>query len=1734
MLELMRQTGKSQSAKIRTTPGTKNVKLPAVITEKQFSPAKRNTAVEQSSNSAHKEQMSEIEKYSDTCADTESKYLHGTSRKCLRSSKLLSNRTNNLRDSLEKENCNESVLNNVVEKLKPALSHKTCGYRNENNCTHSVGKSSNASKLSRNANEPMFSCEDIEGVDKSKCYISTEMTSSSDLSYTSDQINKSAETPASISTRNKTLNSQSCVNKTTDQNSNNHSNTPQRLNKTPKKHDRSLMNSKVDEKCQNVLKSVGTGTKTSISDHKEDLIETQNLLGQKVLSEPVYSHPRQVNHQKRLRNKLLQKQMKANEPIEIKTDKGRIMLNIGPKAYETLIDTGASMNVISEDAVENNPYLTKLKKLPTFYEKAETASGEKTISFLYLVESEIKIHGQIFKVPFHVANCLSPQVILGTPFFQRSHAILDYTNNDLTVTFNNGLYASNDVSVPAKSQSLVECHPRCNRINAGRFMTTGHFYKNFRSCLVGGRAIQSFTANQRNEPTFRVLLLNTTRKPIRIHRNVRLGYFTILGAEDNIIDMSDMFPSRELAKNFKSSDTDPPHIHKISDTFPTNNGNTVGENNTFPPIQHDLSHCTTLNDDEKQKLANLLLKYDKAFLHDGQALTRTNVLKHKIRVPDDPSVWPSRRLRLNPTKMEIVQKCTKDLLEQDIIRYSDSKYDNPIVLVHKKDNKQYRLCLDLTFLNKNIAPDALIPLPLSDILEYVKKPKFLTSLDLSSSFWQVELEEEDKQYTAFYIPGVGKVESNVMAMGEKNATSTMTRLLNIVMDGLIGHSLCCFVDDILLHSSTFEEHLQTLEEVFQRLIRANLTLKPSKCIFCTPEIHFLGHVISQEGIKPEMDKIEVIKNFPVPNSVKKLRRFLGCCGFYRKYVKGFGQIADPLYKLLAKDQKFDFSDDCLDAFETLKEKLITAPVLQLPDYSKDFYLFTDCSDVAAGYSLNQKGGNGQYHAISYGSKKLNKHQKNMTITEKECLALCLGVNYYRKYLLGHKVICVVDHMPLKYLIQQPLNDSRTARWLATLNEYDIHVVYKPGPTNTVADALSRIEPVPLTSISAERLDEMFRKQCFPQTFHHEFMSKQSQTEANCSPQKCQQTQTDQICSPLKPLHKAIVHKISGQLKDISTPKEELIHLQKSDPAIKPIVDYMTEGVLPTDDKKAREIVILSEFYHFNEGVLYRASLVNYSKNHKRHMDTLVIPSALQMTIIRQTHDLGHPGITKTCSTIRSKYYIPKLRQLVSDYIKSCKTCGATKETLSKHQQNISPNPVAEDLLESWSFDIKGPCECGEQGNSYKYILVCIENFSKYIELFPLPKTDSETIASCIYHGILLRYGTPKRIFSDNARNLTSEVIQSLNKLMGTKHFKSLPYAPFTNGMAEKAVQVVATHLKKLLIDRPKDWNNFLPIIMFSHNNMINLATGFSPNFLIYGREIPNLFDVTYKTQSELPPAAQTSDIIRHIFENRELAKAIIRENSDKYRENMRKQANKGKNPFIFHVGQAVYVRIQNFDRTKSRAIQPIWAGPFYVVEDNDSHVKVSKTPFGQPLKTLLHKNLIKPYHFRNIPEQPEPMAITDIDSNERHLFQNSEYVQKQGQGNQTNKQTISAQSETDKTPKIYNKDETHPKDTETLPNETRKSLSNESGKVDNGKSQSKAKDTEIHENRKQILTKYGEIIAKKYFGKDLHILFSKPEIKQETWLHLKDLEPWYSSKCQEIQKLPWVTSFSRIVTKTNQ
>ena len=274
-----------------------------------------------------------------------------------------------------------------------------------------------------------------------------------------------------------------------------------------------LMESQVDRKCQQVIKGVAYYVDNSYKQEASNN-EPQNLWGNKVASKPVYFHSRQVASHKKLRNKFLQKQMRVQEPIEIQTNKGRIMIKIGHKSYETLVDTGASMNVISENCVKSNPYLSKLRKCPTFYDKAETASGENTINFLYLLHTEIKIHGQNFNVAFHVANTLSPEIILGTPFFQKTHAVLEYTNNGLKVAFNNSLYASSEISIPPKTQTLVQCHPLCAKLDAGSFMTTGHFYRNFRSCLVGGRAIQD-VKKQTHSLTLKVVILNMTKNLLK-------------------------------------------------------------------------------------------------------------------------------------------------------------------------------------------------------------------------------------------------------------------------------------------------------------------------------------------------------------------------------------------------------------------------------------------------------------------------------------------------------------------------------------------------------------------------------------------------------------------------------------------------------------------------------------------------------------------------------------------------------------------------------------------------------------------------------------------------------------------------------------------------------------------------------------------------------------------------------------------------------------------------------------------------------------------------------------------------------------------------------------------------------------------------------------------------------------------------------------------------------------------
>ena len=301
-----------------------------------------------------------------------------------------------------------------------------------------------------------------------------------------------------------------------------------------------------------------------------------------------------------------------------------------------------------------------------------------------------------------------------------------------------------------------------------------------------------------------------------------------------------------------------------------------------------------------------------------------------------------------------------------------------------------------------------------------------------------------------------------MPFGLCNAPATFQRAMQTVLAGLEWRDCFVYIDDILVVSRTFEEHIQHLEQVFGRLRKANLRLKPKKCSFLCKEVSYLGHIISAEGVRPDPEKTEKVKSFPVPHDVTQVRQFLGLASYYRRFVPKFAKIAAPLHALLKKNHTFEWSSECLNAFNQLKEVLTSSPVLVFPKFGPgcEFVLETDASYVGLGAVLSQQQDDGKVHPIAYASRSLDQHERNYGVTELETLGLVWAVRYFRPYLLGHHTIVYTDHSVCLSLLNHPRPSGKLARWAMTIQEMDLLIKHRSGKSNTNADALSR-NPVDL-------------------------------------------------------------------------------------------------------------------------------------------------------------------------------------------------------------------------------------------------------------------------------------------------------------------------------------------------------------------------------------------------------------------------------------------------------------------------------------------------------------------------------------------------------------------------------------------------------------------------------------------------------------------------------------------------
>lgn len=489
-----------------------------------------------------------------------------------------------------------------------------------------------------------------------------------------------------------------------------------------------------------------------------------------------------------------------------------------------------------------------------------------------------------------------------------------------------------------------------------------------------------------------------------------------------------------------------------------------------PKAGLDLVDTSHLREQERKDLIRVLDKFVETLGVDSSQIGRTTQTRHRIQLTTDQPL-KATPARMTPAHDQIVNESVERMLEDRVIQRVQSPFTSRVVMVPKKDGS-LRFCVDYRRLNRLTVRDNM-PLPrIEDVMDSLYGATWFTSLDLQSGYWQIPMEPEDIPKTAF-VTKRGTYAFTVMPFGLTNAPATFQRLMNEVLEEYLGSSAIAYLDDVTVYSKSFEMHLAHLGQVLERLRDAGLTLNLGKCQFAKRKIELLGFEIGTEGLGVLSKKVEAIQRLSPPTNVTEVRQFLGLCSYYRKFVPKYGHIASPLCSLLQKDQPFEWSLEHEEAFQALKERLSTAPVLKLPDYGRPFTISTDASDYAVGAVLSQSDELGTSRPVWYLSRKLTSAELKYTTMEKECLAVVYALKHFRHYIWDKPVKLFTDHKALEYLMNgDPPDRGRLSRWYTLIREFDLEILHAKGSSNVVADSLSRLKVQELRRVDTVELCDL--------------------------------------------------------------------------------------------------------------------------------------------------------------------------------------------------------------------------------------------------------------------------------------------------------------------------------------------------------------------------------------------------------------------------------------------------------------------------------------------------------------------------------------------------------------------------------------------------------------------------------------------------------------------------------------
>ncbi|CAF4125368.1 unnamed protein product [Rotaria sordida] len=816
----------------------------------------------------------------------------------------------------------------------------------------------------------------------------------------------------------------------------------------------------------------------------------------------------------------------------------------------------------------------------------------------------------------------------------------------------------------------------------------------------------------------------------------------------------------------------------------------------------DESNTTSLTSIGKQNIKNLIMHIQdqQQFINIQALLTRhhqlfdtttttiaetttTHVIYTGDNLPTTSRPYPQTMEKQN-AMFDIIQQ----MLKYKQIRASHSQYSAPVLLIKKRDGS-YRFIVDYRKLN-NITVQDNYPLPnLEQAIQMVGGHQYYTKLDLRSGYFQIPIREEDKHKTAF-ITVHGLYEFNVLAQGLKNSPPSFQRIMSTI---LLSCKKFCFIylDDILIYSDSFQQHLDHLNQVLAILNKHKFQLNPQKCELARTTIDYLGHTLSIHGIKPLQERIEKLLAIPQPTSLKQANAFIGAIGWYRKFIKNYAKIAAPILavtNLMTKNKyRFKWDTPQREAFDQLKNILITEPLfLNYPDPNPTFILSTDASDYCIGGVLYQEI-NGERKNVYFYSQMLPKLQRKWPTIEKEALAIYYCVTRMKLYLLGREFIIQTDHCPLRDMHKKPSNNRRVDRISLILQQYNIKEIrHLSGKCNCMADYLSRY-PRQLED------DDEFIERDFG-----DIPAIQQPTIESTST-NYQQVQTHMVGAVVTRAQA----KINAQLNSSTIPDTSIE--EKSSIDDQPLREEGHEfDVLAIEEAqkidklyqtKVLEIQAnpIKHTYVLENGILYK--LFNCGISTRK---LLYVPPTMVKQLLTAYHDVpwaAHFGFHRTYWKLKDKYWWPDMKTTIKNHIHSCLKCRKFNIDRRKAPGLLHPIEAPGGPFQLIGIDYTGPFPITPQGN--KYVLAITDYFTKWVIAIPLPNQTARTTAEALYEHYICIYGVPMRILSDQGSHFNNELMVAFTQLLGCHHIKSTPYHPQTNGAIERFNSTFERQLAKL-------------------------------------------------------------------------------------------------------------------------------------------------------------------------------------------------------------------------------------------------------------------------------------------------------------------------------------------------